>query len=681
MASSQQAPNKVLSSSRQSLFYLFCACVVLIVIGTIAMMNFGYVNPIKFPSVSGIYDKIQSLNVSYLTAAANQIPCQCPPCVTYAPCLCKARRQECPTPPSCPPRKTTFLPFKRDVARRLGDINTALLRNFKKKQPPEEYLLLKLEALIAELDMGYKHSKIVEVVKEMPKELKSDEKLDVCPEKYLGEKKGYPFFQTGWVKTNCTNVKPLPEVITVLLNTVEYPKPYEGHIEIVLNGIASNYPGVHVYMAPKNEEIAKLADKFQNVTAIKIGNNTKYGKIWNQLVSMVKTPYTLVGRDLVHFNWMARLERQIRMIYELEHVGIVGGSFRNWTGHWRIGCRQTKKRNYVLEYEEGYYYSARSCMFCDDLEGPFVSKTEILRKAEFGEKLPTELVFEDFFLRVLETGYFVMNCPDAMYFNVDYTTERKRSDPKIWRFFASKWIFVRIILPGEVKHVLSCQDIGYRCRTSVTKYALMPACCLEQYGRALKFFHNFCERNNVLYELDAGSVLAAVKFRGFIPWDLDGDMSMSSYNFSFVRKHQDYFRNHGFNLNGYSQPKWVNGTIVKRRKGYLVYHSPDIYTEINGWPSVSGSHFAPPELQDPLFYTKCLMNGYWVNCMYSPGLFARNRYGLDVLKHSQSWLQVGNMGSSWSRYKPGRFLPCKYPYFHACLDKFPADGNLPFMVT
>jgi hypothetical protein len=209
----------------------------------------------------------------------------------------------------------------------------------------------------------------------------------------------------------------------------------------------------------------------------------------------------------------------------------------------------------------------------------------------------------------------------------------------------------------------------------------MPYCCLEQYGRAMNFFQNFCVEHNILYELDAGSVLGAVKLNGFIPWDLDGDMSLLSQNMTYLRKFQDFFRQKGFNLNGYSKPKWdLNGTVLKNRKGYLVFHSPDIYTEINGWPTMSGFLFLPPELRDPVHFTKVQINGYWINCMFSPGLYARNRYGLDVLKHSQSWLQVGGMGSSWSRYKPGRFLKCRYPKFHSCLDKFPADGNIAFQV-
>jgi len=42
----------------------------------------------------------------------------------------------------------------------------------------------------------------------------------------------------------------------------------------------------------------------------------------------------------------------------------------------------------------------------------------------------------------------------------------------------------------------------------------------------LKYIADFCKQNDINYVLSDGSLIGAVRHKGFIPWDLDIDISM-----------------------------------------------------------------------------------------------------------------------------------------------------------
>ena len=279
---------------------------------------------------------------------------------------------------------------------------------FTHKQAPSARLLQQLGQLVKRLDNGLQSTTIETGNK--------NGSVDVCPEVYQGGKLGYPFYaKKGWYTTNCTNAKPMRSVISILVNTVSYPKEDENHVENVLKGINETYPTVQVYLATRSKEVMEISKKYKNVDVTKM-YDTKQSKGWNTLRSKVSTPYLLVTRDIYHFTWLTQLERQIRVVSQIPNVVAAGGAYRNVSGHWNAGCVQTKLKNYVLEYQEGYYHSKTECMFCDYLQGPFVTKTSLLK---FDESLPDEVVFEDWFLSVVQDGAQIMACPDAMYFTIN----------------------------------------------------------------------------------------------------------------------------------------------------------------------------------------------------------------------------------------------------------------------
>ncbi|KAJ7377364.1 hypothetical protein OS493_029723 [Desmophyllum pertusum] len=228
------------------------------------------------------------------------------------------------------------------------------------------------------------------------------------------------------------------ETILAEVNTIAYPKEDENHIETVLKGTTETYPTVQVHLATRSNEVMEAAKKYKNIDVVKV-DDAKLGKGWNTLISKVSTPYVLVARDVFHFTWLTQLERQIRVVSQVPNVGVAGGAYRNLSGHWNAGCVQTTLKNYALEYQEGYYHSKNECMFCDYLQGPFVTKTNLLK---LDESLTNEVVFEDWFLRVVEDGNLIMSCPDAMYFTKDYSSYSKRIDKNVWTPLAKKWSLI-----------------------------------------------------------------------------------------------------------------------------------------------------------------------------------------------------------------------------------------------
>ena len=550
-----------------------------------------------------------------------------------------------------------LLSLRQGIANELNAIELEMEKLLVQKRAPSARLAQRLGEIVNRLDDRLQPASVTSET------VRNDGSVDVCPEEF---KEGTSREATGWVITSCTNAKPISFVISVLINTVAYPKEDENNIEKVLKGITETYPTVQVYLATRSDQVVEAAKRYNNIDAFK-ADDTKLGKSWNTLTRKVSTPYVLVARDVFHFTWLTQLERQIRVVSQIPNVGVAGGSYRNFSGHWKAGCVQTTMKNYVLEYQEGYYHSRNECMFCDYLQGPFVAKTKLLK---FDESLPNEVIFEDWFLLLAEDGNLIMSCPDAMYFTADYSSFSKRFSENVWKPLAEKWELYRVLLPEGMKHSFSCKDIGFRCKANSE---LLPVCCQEEYTKALSFFQTFADEHNITFELDSGSVLGSVKFNGLLPWDLDGDLSLLSSDVAIFGKKEtvEHFRRNGFELTKFKLTD----------DGYFKINFNRFYIEVWGMSSVSNTRYLPPELQRHATFTKTNIRGKWIDTPCSPGLYARNRYGKEILKHSQSWMKWG-LSNSFSDYvTAGSFAPCKRSNHHSCLQFFPADGDIPFVVT
>lgn len=73
----------------------------------------------------------------------------------------------------------------------------------------------------------------------------------------------------------------------------------------------------------------------------------------------------------------------------------------------------------------------------------------------------------------------------------------------------------------------------------------------------LKEFHQFCVANDIKYSLDWGSLLGAIRHKGFIPWDDDLDIMVDRENFEKINRLIKKFNNLAYE-HGTIESLWVD---------------------------------------------------------------------------------------------------------------------------
>ena len=218
---------------------------------------------------------------------------------------------------------------------------------------------------------------------------------EVCPEIFAGEDLGYgaPYYRLGFARVRCKEFVPIDKLITLLMLVPhEYNAPAMSYFEMMTT-ISNDYPGVTVILATENELPKENVEK---ISALKINFKNEIvkgtmGSMWEKLLRQVETPYVLIAPYVTHFDDDIDLYRLLRVLSYRSDVAVAGGSYRNLTGHWDLGCRQVTYDYWTAKYTAGYYRSFNECVVCDYLPGPFAAKTEWLKSLSFDTRYSYKL--------------------------------------------------------------------------------------------------------------------------------------------------------------------------------------------------------------------------------------------------------------------------------------------------
>ena len=490
----------------------------------------------------------------------------------------------------------------------------------------------------------------------------------ICPEEYKGTTYGYPFYYKGFEVKTCEYGKPITDLVTiaVYIKSLRSSDNTGKAVDKFIKSVYRQQPKFNLVIAA--DVPTQIAEKFTKKFPNLIFKDTfairgwSSGKVWNSLIDAVKTQYVFVARNVEFITNDTRFDRLIRELESL-HLAAAGGAFRTPDGHWTNGCQQVAYRNYSLSFVHGYDESMHECLFCDYMQGPFISSKKTLKAFAFKNFEESNGLFEDLYLRLNKENLEVAVCPDSMFNTFKRVVEKEK-----WELFMIDWDLYQVRTPLG-KTVVSACNRG----VSFSKSKVSSPCGLNRLADAINFLMSTCEEANVICELQEGTALGAMKFNKILPWERDADVTFLSGNYSAFQALKDKFEKSEYRFTDL-ESLWC--CADNRTAG------GKFQIGTTGWNiEMYGQHRMDSELliTAEMKPTKVLLDGKWVNAPRNPGLFVRNRYGHEVYRHALHWLTMG-LKSGWINYKTEHFLKCEEPGHHACLDQYNTDGNLQFQV-
>uniref|UniRef100_A0A6P8J045 Uncharacterized protein LOC116305542 n=1 Tax=Actinia tenebrosa TaxID=6105 RepID=A0A6P8J045_ACTTE len=258
-----------------------------------------------------------------------------------------------------------------------------------------------------------------------------------------------------------------------------------------------------------------------------------------------------------------------------------------------------------------------------------------------------------------------------------FNINTRKVDDESYVELAKKWDIKKWVESDGQVRWYGCRR-GYRhnqgtSKCSLTKGLGNPPCELENLADAIKFIMRECEKAGLFCELQEGTLLGAVKFNKVLPWERDADITFLTANYTaFKNLMRPKLIEQGYSLTTYDTS--VRCCLEGRQTGgQFLIGTPSFTIEMYGQYMMESEILAARGQPS----TKINFAGEWVNVVRNPGLYARNRYGPNHFRHAEHWRDAGS-ATGWVFYRPSHFTKCPTPGHSACLDQYPADGNIQF---
>ncbi|XP_066955568.1 LOW QUALITY PROTEIN: uncharacterized protein [Macrobrachium rosenbergii] len=435
--------------------------------------------------------------------------------------------------------------------------------------------------------------------------------------------------------------------------------------------LAKLYPGIAVHFVTSSSSSSSSSASLHFPRNLRlmvhhVPLNSTLGSGYSVALDYITTPYVFVATNVSALSSPNTIEH---LIWATEYLGVwaAGASLLPKSGQWHMGCLQVRESNYQITWTRKRLGTAQGYLLCHALEGPFVAVTSALRHLGWNAELPDAMSHLDLFLRASRYHHMLAAaCPQEVFSVAHELVTPSRAS--LLSFARLHGFYSIQVPPGNTKFMFSCEEVAVNC--GVAGFAL-PPCCRRELARLVRFLMDTCDAHGLLCELQEGTLMGAVKTGGVMPWEKDADITFHTNNFTALGQLKDVFERAGYSLHLVDNRwccvdgKWAGG------QGSL--NTPHWALELYSQHTMDSEE----DLLARRPRTRIQFDGSWVTAPTSPGLYVRNRYGNEMYRHAQHWLDTGKK-SGWEDYEAGRFLPCSKPSHHACLDENLPDGNLEF---
>lgn len=396
-------------------------------------------------------------------------------------------------------------------------------------------------------------------------------------------------------------------------------------------------------VAVSSDGTGDAAGDFGQVRVVRVTTSTPAPVRWSRLLKSVTTKYVLVGRDMVSYSPFSDLQRLLRVFRLTPYVSFAGGATRSQRGSWKVACYQSRLELYHLTVQEGYSSSTSECMYCDAVGGPFLALSSSFNDTPIDTKLPADVFFSDWFMRMHDRGNLGLACPDVLFF----TSEGQRlpwESRESWAAIAKKWGVTDIHLPEQTDHHFTCLAAGLDCSSPRQQHLAVPPCCLARLGFTLTEVVSILEASYVKVHVADGTVVDGVK-GSLQPWVRDIHLAVRNTT-QDINQTVIALQSHGFKV----QADWASGDYhVEAFSHNIVIHLRPVDLMLD----------LPPSQRE--VSSRLLIGGSWLPAPPNPGLYARGFLGPGSLLHQPP-------GHAWP--------PCPVPGHHACLDRLSLDGTV-----